>query len=279
MRVILIIVFAMLSLGSCKRKDNSSAAKKSDTNAKIGTVKKMHGVLSASNVITVSTDFPNDTIYPARILTSGGVFHEDEVDPKSSTYKWKGIFKSGSGYYINDTELKLSRDHDAIMDDDGKKTGWMITTSIKDTSILLISGLDYLQDRQVSQIKLSKDQLLPGEKEQFTYKDVIYTLYATGDKKLEKPGNKDFIVSNYRLFLKAAGNGQSYNQLLVSVSNFDGTITSILFAGDIDCDNIPDFIIDTTNNYDAEAPTLYLSKPASNGKLLKVMGKHIAVGC
>lgn len=275
---ILIIFFALLSLVSCGG-NGESTTKKSDLNEAGKSNKKNKQKTDTLNVIRVATDYPKDTIYPANILTSGGVFHQDEVDPKSPTYRWKGIFKSDTGYYVSDTKIKLSKDYDAVMDDEGQKTGWTVATNIKDSCILLISGTDYLQNRQIQKIKLGKEQILPGENYQFVYNSVTYTLYATGNKKRESPKSDAFVVSNYKLFLKASVNGQSYNQLLVSISNFDDAMTTLLFVGDIDGDNIPDMIIDTTNHYDAEVPTLYLSKRAKSGTLLKVMGKHTTVGC
>lgn len=265
----------MSGLVACKRKDKL-VTKKSYTGSKSISIKK-DGALS--NTIYVNTVFPNDTIYPARILTSGGVFHEDEIDPNSESYNWKGIFRSDSGYYVTDTKISLSREYDAVLDEEGKKTGWMVSTSIKDSAILLLSGLNFLPNANVPHIKLLKEQLLPGEQELFIYKDIKYTLYATGSKKHETPKSAGYNISNYKLFLRGTVNGQSYNQLLVSVSNFDDAMTTIVFAGDIDGDGIPDLIIDTTSDYNAEVPTLYLSKPALKGDLLKVMGMHVSVGC
>ena len=66
---------------------------------------------------------------------------------------------------------------------------------------------------------------------------------------------------------------------MVSIPNFDDALTSLLFVGDIDGDDIPDLIIDTTSDYNAEVPTLYLSRPAKSGDLLKVMGMHGSTGC
>jgi hypothetical protein len=120
---------------------------------------------------------------------------------------------------------------------------------------------------------------MPGEQVQFTCHDVAYTLYATGKQASESPKSKAYVVSNYKLFLKAVINGKNYNQLLVAISDFDDAMTTIQFAGDIDGDYRPDFIIDTTNDYNAEVPTLYLSKPASKGNLLKIVGMHTSVGC
>jgi hypothetical protein len=272
----LIIFIFFVTLLACKRKEVVNQ------NLDTTSVKKKVKVLPVSesaNTIVVQTNSPADTIYPAKILTSGGVFHEDEVDPKSASYDWKGIFKTGSNYYITDTKIKLSRDYDAVLDEEGQKTGWVITPNIKDSSVLLISGLDYLTTQAIKRIPISNQRLLPGQSEQFILNGITYTLFATGKRTPERPNSKDEIISNYKLFLKVSIDGIEYNQTLVSVSQFDEAMTTILLVADIDGDSKPDFIIDTSSDYNAEVPTLYLSKPAKKGHLLEVVGMHTSVGC
>jgi hypothetical protein len=53
----------------------------------------------------------------------------------------------------------------------------------------------------------------------------------------------------------------------------------ILFAGDIDGDGKFDLLIDTSRHYNASNPTLYLSKPAEKGKIIKPIGVFTSVGC
>ncbi|WP_345949104.1 hypothetical protein ABDD95_19850 [Mucilaginibacter sp. PAMB04274] len=224
-------------------------------------------------------DYPADTVYDARIIIPGGVFHEDEVDPKSAEYAWMGLFKNDIGYYLAPTQVNLARSFDAVLDNEEKKTGWTITPSVKDSAICLISGVKNLQAQPIDSIPLPKKQLLPGEQIAFRYKSVSYVLSATGHKTLEKPNADSYAVTAYKLTLEAIINGERVKQKLVSISRFDDTMTNIYFAGDIDGDDIPDFIIDTTNHYNVSQPTLYLSKPATKGNLLKVMGMHVSVGC
>jgi hypothetical protein len=224
-------------------------------------------------------DFPADTTYPARILTAGGVFHEDEVDPHSFKYKWMGIFKTDSGYYIGPTKITLTRENDAVLDEAGQKTGWVVSPSVKDTTVLLISGLDDLRSRPIRSIPFKKEYILPGEQEDFICNDVKYTLYATGTNKSTSLKREPYNVSNYKLFIKAVINGHAYNQMILSIAMFDDVISTLTFIGDIDGDGRPDLIMDTTNDYNMERATLYLSKPAETGQLLKVVGWHAIVGC
>ncbi|MFD0763416.1 hypothetical protein ACFQZI_01035 [Mucilaginibacter lutimaris] len=241
------------------------------------TVNKTDSIISQNEWKTM--DFPADTIYPARILTGGGVFHEDEVDPHSSKYKWMGIFKTDTGYYIRPTQIKLTRENDAVLDEAGQKTGWMVSPSVKDTSILLISGLDYLQSRPITAIPFKNEYILPGEHEDFICNGIKYILYATGTNKSTSLKREPYNVSGYKLFIKAVIGGQEYNQVLLSVAMFDDVISTLIFIGDIDGDGRPDLIMDTTNDYNMQRATLYLSKPAETGKLLKVVGWHAISGC
>lgn len=274
MRIFITLVIA-LSLFACKSKTNKPPVviKKK----KITAISKKDSI-DKQNEPQI-TDFPADTIYPARILTSGSVFHEDEVDPHSSKYKWMGIFKTDSGYYIGSTKIKLSRENDAVLDEADQKTGWSVSPSVKDTAIVLISGLDYLQSRPIISIPFKKQYILPGEHEEFICNDIKYTLYATGTNKAELFKRESYNVSNYKLFIKATINGRGYNQMIVSIATFDDAICTLTFIGDIDGDGRPDIIMDTTNDYNMERTTLYLSEPAEPGQLLKVVGWHAIVGC
>lgn len=54
---------------------------------------------------------------------------------------------------------------------------------------------------------------------------------------------------------------------------------NLIFVGDIDGDGILDLIIDTSRHYNATSPTIYLSRPADNGEVVKPIGGHTSVGC
>ncbi len=86
-------------------------------------------------------------------------------------------------------------------------------------------------------------------------------------------------MQNYKLYLTANINGKETTQLLIAQPNFDDNMIEIIFAGDIDGDNLMDFIIDTSRHYNMFSPTLYLSKPAGKGQIVKPVGSHVIVGC
>ena len=265
---LLLFAAAALVLAACHGPEKKTVPKKKVV--KEGARKKP----ASTAMIKPTVEYlPADGNYPAYILTESEVSHQDEVDVKYANYDWVGLFKSDSGYFVKQTKVFIRKVPDEMMDDDG----WEVKPSVKDSSILLISGLDYLQPAPVTPARLSSTEIMPGKPQQFTYGNINYTLYATG--KIAPVEDDPENVVDYQLYLKATVNGINYNQKLVSVPSFDGTMVNIRFAGDIDGDGRPDFILDTTNHYNSERPTLYLSKPAKNGNLLKVVGLHTYVGC
>lgn len=223
--------------------------------------------------------YPSDSVsYPARILSGYNSFHGGEVALDWGKYHWKGLFKSSGGYYIASTNLVIKKAHDDMLDNEGQATGVAVKKSVKDSALLLFSGITGITNRPVEQINIKSTELLPGQSTMFTNNNIIYTLYAKGNRKYDI-ATKDYVITNYRLFIKAVINGKLFDQMLASAPRFDDALTQILFVGDIDGDGLPDLILDTTNDYNVEQPTLYLSKPATNGNLLKVMGLHIVTGC
>ena len=257
---------------------HSNAAKKPSIEATYANEKGLDtsvAIIEARSADSVFSSYPIDTIYPARILTSGGAFHEEEVDKTDAGRGWYGLFMNNEGYYLDSTRIVTKRVEDPT-GEEGSLTGWEVKTSNSDTSMLLISGVNGLSKRKIVPGTLGKREIFPGESTTFSYNGITYTLYATGNK---GPGGDNYIITSYRLFIKATINGKQRQQLLVAQRAFDDAITTILFAGDIDGDGIPDFIIDTTNHYNGYRPTLYLSKPAGGTQLLKVMGWHVSVGC
>jgi hypothetical protein len=215
--------------------------------------------------------------HPATILTTGQ-FHEDEVRKEDAGRSWYGIFQNSNGYYIDTTRIVTKKVQDPV-DDEGTLNGWEVKTTNGDTSLLLFAGVNGLEKRQIKEVSLRKKEILPGESVTYTYNGITYTLYATGNKYKEKPESDYYIVNSYRLFIKATINGTERTQLLVSSRGFDDAMIDIIFAGDIDGDNIPDLIINTSYHYNATVPTLYLSKPADSKEVFKLMGWHVSVGC
>ncbi len=229
-------------------------------------------------IVYDNTIFPDQVAMTTKALTIG-VFHEDEVWPNAEKVKWFGIFKNATSYYTAETVLKTKRVKDQMVDENtNKKTGWEVSTTNKDSCLFLVESLPILSGRSYQSSSLSTNQILPGNVVKFKYLGIDYELMATGDKKPNQNDPNTFEISNYKLYLSATIKGQLHKSLLSAQQFFDGTMITIIFSGDIDGDGIVDLIIDNSNKYSSNIPTLYLSKSATNGEVVKPVGAHRRVG-
>lgn len=277
---ILALTFAVFSLTACNNLNRQNNLVKETS-----TVDTLGRAIEGSNVNdidTVSYDysyFPIDSLFTTKVLTVG-TFHDDEVWESADKEKWFGLFKSNTGFYLQETKLKTKRVYDQIVDEnENEKTGWEVQTINKDTSIILIETSNFLTPHSVKQAILSKEQLYPGDTLRINYLGIDYKIFATGGKKKVQDDPEWFDVWNYKLYMTATIKGQQKTSLLVAQPNFDDQMINLIFAGDIDGDGILDLIIDTSRHYNATSPTIYLSKPADNGEVVKPIGGHTSVGC
>jgi hypothetical protein len=277
---ILALTFAVFGLTAC----NNSSRQNNLVN-ETTTVDTLASDIEGAKVYeidTVSYDysyFPIDSLFTIKVLTVG-TFHDDEVWESADKEKWFGLFKSNTGFYLQETKLKTKRVYDQIVDEnENEKTGWEVQTINKDTSIILIEASKFLTPHNVQQATLSKEQVYPGDTLRINYLGIDYKIFATGGKKKVQNDPEWFDVWNYKLYLTATIKGQQKTSLLVAQPNFDDQMINLIFAGDIDGDGILDLIIDTSRHYNATSPTIYLSRPADNGEVVKPIGGHTSVGC
>ncbi len=279
-QTILELIFTVFGLTAC---NNSSRQDNRENRATtVDTLTKVAAANNSSDNDTITYDhstFPIDSTFSAKVLTVG-TFHSDEVWENADKEKWFGLFHGKTGFYIAETKLKTKRVHDGIVDENENEiTGWEVQTVNKDTSIILIEGLNSLTTQNVQQAVLSKEQILPDDTLRINYLGIDYKIFATGEKKKVQDAPEWFEVWNYKLYMSATIKGRQQKSLLVAQPNFDDQMINLIFAGDIDGDGILDLIIDTSRHYNVTSPTIYLSKPADNGEVVKPMGGHTSVGC
>ncbi|ASZ10907.1 hypothetical protein CK934_07915 [Chitinophaga sp. MD30] len=228
--------------------------------------------------------FPSyDSSYGGDLLGAGG-YHWDEVKKGMDRQAWLGVFKSADGaYYVADTRVTIQQDYDPVLDEDSTQaSGWLVTPEIQDTTIVLVSKIS-LQKGLVVPVAIPAyirdDRMIPGDSLVFRYGgDYSYRLSVTG-KKQRIAELDSWNVSDYRMYITAMKAGKLVSQLLINSPHNDDSIPSIIFIGDLDGDQVPDLILNATNNYNAYVPTLYLSKDAGEGQLYRVVAQHVSVGC
>ena len=275
-QIILALTFAVLVLIAC---NNSSRQKKTENQTVSSETLTTKMVANNDTIVYDNSTFPIDSTFTTKVLTSG-IFHGDEVWDNAEKEKWFGLFQNKTGFYIAETKLKTKRVNDGIVDEnENEKTGWDVQTENTDTSIILIEKLNFLTPHNVQQAFLSKEQIFPGDTLRINYLGIDYKIFATGGKKKVQNDPEWFEVWNYKLYLTAKIRGKQHKSLLVAQPNFDDQMINLIFAGDIDGDGILDLIINTSRQYNATSPTIYLSKPAENGEIVKPIGGHTSVGC
>lgn len=219
------------------------------------------------------------TVAPLKILTTG-VFHNDEIWSNASKMKWIGLFKDSNGYYLKNTQISIIPAHDPVFDNDESiKTGWEVSSSVNDTNLVFMEALPYLTNRKINAIPLSKNEIYPGDHLSFQYLGVDYELFATGNKKKESEAYDWYIVSNYKLYLTAKIKGKLHKTLLASHELFREQMVSLIFIGDLDGDGIVDVLLNNSNHYNATDQTLYFSRPANKGQVVKKVGSLMSFGC
>ena len=272
--VIILSVFVLIA-NSCGQATKKQMENENDS-------AKVDNVTNTLDNDTITYDhfyFPIDSTFTIKVLTAG-TFHSDEVWENADKEKWFGLFQGETGFYIAETELTTKRVYDAVADDnEDEATGWEVQTINKDTSMILFEKINYLTAHNVQQAILSKEEIYPGDTLQINYLGVDYKIFATGGKKKTQDVPEWFDVWNYKLYLTATIEGKERKSLLVAQPNFDDQMINLIFAGDIDGDGILDLIIDTSRHYNVTSPTIYLSRPAEEGEVVKPIGGHISVGC
>ncbi|MBB1283354.1 hypothetical protein HRH25_03135 [Flavisolibacter sp. BT320] len=218
--------------------------------------------------------FPVDGQLPMKILSTG-TFHEEEVWEGAEKEAWMGLFKGGEGYYLAPASVQATKVFDPLVDeDDSEKTGWQVTTSNPDNTILLMEAQLCKRAGSVQALPLSKDVLYPGDSLPFSYGGENYVLFATGETGKEAPD-----VKNYKLYLSSVINKKKKTTILTAQPSFDDRMIRLLFIGDLDGDKKPDLLIDTSPHYNMQKPTLYLSGAAGKDEIIKPVAAHRFVGC
>lgn len=219
------------------------------------------------NKIEEPEEFPV-TILPVSLM------HNDELEENYQQHNWIGLCKRSDNYYLERVKIDFLKVHDPIIDAASEKTGWQPQVEGKqDTCLYLFSGLDIAGKSMVEFVELEQKVILPGDTLHFNFLDRNYMLFATGDN----PGGESYGVSDYKLYLQS--DLKNNPQALVYEYQFDDDIIDILWAGDLDGDQIMDLIIDTSNHYNVMELSLFLSSYSTGQDLVKKVGHHRKIGC
>lgn len=247
--------------------------------SKTDTVLAQTKAIEKDTIVYDENHYPNCDSCSTKIITIGQ-FHEDEVWKEAKKEKWFGLFYNSTETYVDSVKLNIKKEYDPILDEEnGKKTGWLIETKHIDTSILFFQTKYISQKRNIKEIVPKKKILFPEDSFCFSYNNVKYVLYAKGGKEKVQDDPIWYNLWNYKLYIKTSIKGKTIETLLCGAPRCDDQVPEIIFIGDLDNDEIPDLILNTSSHYNATCPTLYLSKPANKNEIVKPVGFHESVGC
>lgn len=180
---------------------------------------------------------------------------------------WYDLYKDPSTdeFVLEKSAITIAKEYDDCLMDSST------FVSSRD-AILMLNGINAKGERIKSFIP-EVTTIQPGEKLSFTFNNEEYILRAGGTYTDE---NNTYIIDNfpeegshnevlnYKLYLY----NKDKKQLLISVPRFNDTFVQILFIGDLDEDGKPDFIFDTSREYEEKRVTLFLSSPAKNQEIV-----------
>lgn len=208
-------------------------------------------------------DFHNENIN----IFIDGMYRGSEPSEFASmlTENWYDLYQDQptNDFVLEKAQIKIAKEFDECL---GDSTTFVTSRD----AIAMIKGITP-KDKTVNSFRTEVSALAPGEKLAFTFNNIEYTLKADG---IYTDENNIYIIDgypaenfhneviNYKLYLYT----KDKRQLLISFprSNEDTNI-QILFIGDLDGDGKPDFIFNTSRDYEEKRVTLFLSSPAKGG--------------
>lgn len=205
-------------------------------------------------------------------LLQNSSYHHDEVDPSIAQKRWYCIIDKGDQTFVQKVNVTIVPEHDPVVDPNDEMTGWKVSIDQEGQNLFLISGIS-LEEKEIKSFDFEQKWLQPSDTLSFDYLGQHYNIIAIGDR--TKGEHELYKITNFELFLKKG----SHSQKLISIPQNNDATPKILWVGDLDQDGQLDFIINTTNHYNAYIPTLYLSSFAEDGQLVKEVAKRTSVGC
>lgn len=125
--------------------------------------------------------------------------------------------------------------------------------------------------------------VIPGEDYTFSFNNKDYTLRAEGildshhytienEYRLSEEGRKETgnVYQEYKLYVEY----ENISQLILTRDNFSDRYVKIEFIGDLDGDELPDFIFETATWYEDFEKMLFLSSFAEKDELVKYVGHN-----
>ena len=201
-----------------------------------------------------------------------GEFHGDEISAADGE-EWYVLYSKDNKFFLEKTNIKLKMVEDVILDERGEKTGKEVSVNLDGDPVLLLKNFP---------------DLTSGEIETSHNQKIYFFEQNSFDIKIGKNEYQlkmNILDSKAELILTDGSLTQNLKEFFTykaddSINIFgDDAMPSLIWAGDLDKDNKPDFLLDMTSHYNVSEITLFLSSHASKDELVGKAAVFRTVGC
>lgn len=197
---------------------------------------------------------------------------------------WMALITTDDGAELRLIKISVEPVRDFIMgDEEDVKTGRNVSVPGIEETILLLRPTDAFQTGPVKVMyKGRMKSLQPGYKQVWAWNNDEIWILATGNIQLAK---KDYVrmrVEDYHLQIaleRYKSNEVLFQSILEGEAVDPDSSPYLIWAGDLDGDEKPDFIFDLTNHFNVSHYALFLSSQAGEGQLVKRVADFRTTGC
>lgn len=205
-------------------------------------------------------------------IMSTGQYHGDEITARFGIARgWFALIVSDKQAELVPSSPKISRVFDPVVDDEEIKSSYSgkLVEDAQHDPVLMIKA-SWLKTGPIVQAKLTENR------QGFAWNDMHFNMVHV----CEKASSKDSLLQckvelsdgkSRQFIIDTAEPNQDYSD------EFASTV-EIVWAGDIDRDGKPDFILLNTH-YNGENTQLFLSSKAEKKKFVKSVARVYRVGC
>ena len=210
-------------------------------------------------------------------LLATGSFHKGEVRHASGENFLALVQEEGGQWFLQPVRIRVEKEFDPIVDDEGESTGQRVLASGVDDAIL-IRGSRF-SPGHVTAASPNGATLTFGETFRFRIGHTISTLRYECTSAPDPDG-----VFTCPLILKT-GEAEQQIALFEAFADDKGKpelpdiAPEVFFAGDLDHDGRLDLLIDIAKHYNAWHPALFLSSAAEEGALVGQVAELTTTGC
>ena len=193
-----------------------------------------------------------------QILQVGEFFCEITAEPNEV---WLGLYPTKDGYSLMPSMIHVDAFYDPTITEDENTTGaTRVSVQGQNTPVFLITGLDSIKAGMVKTLFSGRLPLPLGSALEFSIDNGVNYYLAAFEGVKCNSGTAVYTVELVQ---------DNRSQVICTSDTTSAAVSYLLWAGDLDRDGQLDMLIDTTCDYNASGPVLFLSSLANHDSLLE----------